>query len=111
MNSKSKYEFSAQRLKNCLRAAIEKFQKNDANLMNNHCSERSQVHWLAIYFQEALEIEGFPFDHGNGYCFDVEYNRFGLTPGASKRLACICRNCEVNKPCAKQYDCDSSRAL
>lgn len=85
--------FSEKDIKDAMWAAVKKLHDNDKQLILNKCSERAQVHHLAIYFDEAIrkcfdenhkDSENFP------YKVDVEYNRVG-DHGLSKVLYGYCQ--------------------
>ncbi len=93
--------FDEKDLQECMRNAIRTLQDNDEFLLTSNCSERAQVHWLAIYFEKELMKKGYKFKHESGYCIDVEYNRFGSIPDTSKRIRPICPGCESKETCKK----------
>lgn len=86
--------FSEKDIKDAMWAAVKKLHDNDKQLILDGCSERAQVHHLAIYFDEAIR-KCFDERHKNyksfPYKVDVEYNRVG-DDGASKILYRYCRD-------------------
>lgn len=66
---------------------------------------------MAIYFQDELVNNGYLLDKKNGYCVDVEYNRFGIDVGTSKFLFCTCINCQCRTTCNKCEEHSLSGAI
>ena len=93
--------FDEKDLQECMRNAIRTLQIDDKMLLDNNCSERAQVHWLAIYFEKELMKKGYKFNNKCGYCIDVEYNRIGSEGDNSKILGNICQDCDKSK-CTKR---------
>lgn len=80
-----------------IKYAIRELNKNDSLLLNIHCSERSQVHWLAIYFDKKIRENyrnntSSP-DMPEDYKVDVEYNRVGSIPDNTKQIRNLCDRC------------------
>lgn len=95
--------FSEKDIKDAMLAAVKKLHDNDKQLILDGCSERAQVHHLAIYFDEAIR-KCFDEKYGNSKSFpykvDVEYNRIG-NEGLSKVLWCYCAECK--------HECDRKK--
>lgn len=72
--------------------AIQDVLINEKKLLQDKCSERAIVHWLANYFLEHIRREipiadkDMFFNHQNGYTVDVEYNRIGAKPNIKRVL-------------------------
>lgn len=103
--------FSENDIKNAMWTAIKKLHDNEEQLILNECSERAQVHHLAIYFDEAIKKcfnEKYQDPKPFPYKVDVEYNRVG-DDGISKMLYGYCLDGEKNseKECCK--DCDKKK--
>lgn len=52
--NKQPYAFTRQEIQNALRNAIKRLFEQDEDLISWKGSERAQVHWLAIYFDEEI---------------------------------------------------------
>lgn len=89
-----------------MRVAVRNLHTNDKKLIVDKCSERAQVHYLAIYFDNEIR-KIFQERHHNVYNFpykvDVEYNRIG-NDGISKVLWYICNDCPHHRDCDKMKD-------
>lgn len=98
-------DFSEQDIKEAMRTAVKKLHDNDKQLILDRCSERAQVHYLAIYFDEAIRKcfkEKYQNSKSFPYKVDVEYNRIG-DEGLSKVLWCYCAECAHKCYREKEY--------
>lgn len=94
-----------------IKYAIRELNDKDELLLNIHCSERSQVHWLAIYFDKKIReiyhrkkaTPNFPED----YVVDVEYNRVTSTPDNTKQIPNLCSDCRYDSENCKKKHTDN----
>lgn len=91
-----------------IKYAIRELNNRDALLLDIHSSERSQVHWLAIYFDKKVREIYLGKNSGQqlpeDYRVDVEYNRVGSIPNDTKQIPNLCVDCEYDLgKCKKKH--------
>lgn len=92
-----------------IKYAIRELNNRDALLLDIHSSERSQVHWLAIYFDKKVREIYLGKNSGQqlpeDYRVDVEYNRVGSIPGNIKQIPNLCVDCKFDSEnkCKKKH--------
>lgn len=96
--------FTEKEIRSAIEEAIEELYKNDRDLIEMKCSERAQVHYLAIYFDKAIQSilsgRGIPQKELFPYKVDVEYNRVG-NGCLPKKLYYMCGPCSYTE-CTKR---------
>lgn len=104
--------FSEEDIIEAIQVAVRSLHENDKKLIVDKCSERAQVHYLAIYFDQAIRrifqekcqsVQGFPYKSVREFPYkvDVEYNRIGDTK-LPKVLYDYCSGCSEGCDCDKK---------
>lgn len=98
--------FSEDDIIEAIRVAVRSLHNNDKKLIVDECSERAQVHYLAIYFDQAIRRifkKKHPSEQKFPYKVDVEYNRIG-DGKLSKVLYHYCDGCPEGCDCDKKKE-------
>lgn len=96
-SSTDRYPFSKQEIVSAFESAIRTFFERDSCLINDQVSERAQVHWIANYFESAIQetetYRGLTESEKEALRVDVEYNRYTIEGKTSKMLQDVCVQC------------------
>lgn len=110
VSNKQPYAFTSQEIKDALQNAMERLFEQDDDLIVWQGSERAQVHWIAIYFDEEIRKTNtyltLEKDQQERLRVDVEYNRYSVGVKSVKRIEDVCAYCEKKQngiPC-RQFD-------
>lgn len=97
--STARYPFSKQEIVSAFERAIHTFFERDSCLIKDQVSERAQVHWIANYFESAIQetetYRGLTEPEKEPLRVDVEYNRYTIEGKAPKMLQDVCVQCRA----------------